>query len=500
MRILALSDLHYSDLSRNMMRRHDDCGVLGRTLLKKAILRLEHMQARPDLIVITGDLLAGDDHPSAQLDLIALKGELTRSGIPFLALPGNHDIDAAEFNRIMGTAPGLHRIGGYGFIVFNDTFERGKDSDPCRREPEDVALPRQIADENPDLPLIALQHAPVYPRIDAAYPYNPLNASEIIESYRASGVVLSLSGHYHPGAEPAILDNTLYYTTPSLKNSPCPFALIELDGATVTITPLALKMTEDYLCDVHCHTEHAYCATTADTAKCIALSRMLGVKRLCITEHAFQLYFPRKTAMSFLWQSNPAMAREVWQTPERGRMRNYREYVAAFRSDYTRAGLEVDLFDDGQLLLAPEDWAFGWDILVGAVHFIQGFRRGEIGQSEAETLFMRDFERMLAHGVHVMAHPFRFFGRNGLATPTRLYRPVAELLVRYGCAAEINYHTYAPDPAFIRLCVECGVRVALGSDTHDLVETGEFYPHLDLMRRAGITAEEIKKHLFITKM
>lgn len=39
MKILAVTDLHYSDLSRNRMRNNKPNAVLARTYFKKAILR-----------------------------------------------------------------------------------------------------------------------------------------------------------------------------------------------------------------------------------------------------------------------------------------------------------------------------------------------------------------------------------------------------------------------------------------------------------------------------
>ena len=495
MKILAISDLHYCDLSRNMMRKHKPNSVLARTLLKKAIVRLQYMNKKPDLIVVLGDLLAGESHPSAKLDLIALKGELTRSGIPFLALPGNHDINASEFNSIMDTPPGLYKIGGYGFMVYNDVFEEHAEYDSCFREQGVIDQTRSIAAENPELPLIALQHAPVYPAINSDYPYNPANTKDIANCYAENNVFLSLSGHFHAGTTPTEHNGVLYHTVPALGKTPFPFSLIELNGTTAEINTITLKMEEDFICDVHCHTEHAYCGTTTDTAKCIALSRELGVSKLCITEHAFQLYFPKKTAMSFIWQSHPEMVEEAWAGRERGRMRNYHEYIKAFRSEDVKAGVELDLYGNGRLLLAPEDMEFDWDLLVGAVHFIEGFKRGHIDQKTAEKLFMRDVERLLKHGVHVLAHPFRFFGRNQLETPVHLFQPVAEMLAHYGTAAEINYHTHSPEVDFIRTCIAHSVKLSLGSDTHDLAEAGEFYPHIDLMKRAGIQANQMHKHV-----
>jgi histidinol phosphatase-like PHP family hydrolase len=63
-------------------------------------------------------------------------------------------------------------------------------------------------------------------------------------------------------------------------------------------------------------------------------------------------------------------------------------------------------------------------------------------------------------------------------------------------AAEINFHTNENDPRFFRECVERGVKIALGSDSHDLAEVGEFYPHLEVLRKAGLSADRYRDILF----
>jgi histidinol phosphatase-like PHP family hydrolase len=35
------------------------------------------------------------------------------------------------------------------------------------------------------------------------------------------------------------------------------------------------------------------------------------------------------------------------------------------------------------------------------------------------------------------------------------------------------------------MCIERGVKIALGSDAHNLLEVGDFYPHLELLRSAA---------------
>ena len=491
--LLAIADLHYTGLARQTAQLPQLRGELAQTLLKKVFQRLHHMGVKPDLALLLGDLVEDGTDRNAELDMLSLHGELTRSGIPCLTLPGNHDGDAAAFNELFDTPPGLHEIGGYGFVVFNDDYNENRE---CVRSEADIARLKTIAKEHPGLPLIAVQHPPIYPPIDSHYPYRPTNVAEIIESFQKSNVVLSLSGHYHKGQKARVHEGVLYHTVSALCEQPFRFSVIRLTGTKVEIEELSLAMQVPHIVDVHCHTEHAYCGTTVNTAPCIALSQALGVSTLCITEHAFQLYFEKPRAMAFKWQNEPALADAVWSTPERGRMAAYQKFAQRLRSPFVKIGLEVDLYDNGKLLLAPEDQETDWDILIGAVHFIQDFVHGQTSQEEAERLFIRDVERLVDQDIDVLAHPFRFFARNRLALPKHLYPVVAGLLADSGVAAEVNFHTNHPDPEFIRICAEKGVKIALASDTHDLVEAGEFWPHVHVLKQAGITRKMFSELLF----
>ncbi len=491
--LLAISDLHYSGLSRQTAQPPPLRGELARTLLSKVFLRLSHMGVKPDLTVLLGGLIENGADRNAELDLLTIYGELSRSQIPALVIPGNHDTDAAAFNALFGTRPGLHEIGGYGLLVFNDAYS---DTHDCTRPEEAIELTRRVAEEHPGLPLIALQHAPIYPPIDSHYPYRPTNTAEIIESFEQAGVILSLSGHFHKGQKARLHEGVLYHTVPALVEQPFRFSLIRLYGTRVEIEELSLAMQVPAIVDVHCHTEYAYCGTTADTSACIALSQALGVSTLCITEHAFQLYFDKTPAMSFKWQADPSRVEQVWAAPGRHRMAAYRRFAEKIRSPYVKIGLEVDLFDNGRLLLAPEDADAEWDLLVGAVHFIQDYVHGKTSQEEAEALFLRDVQRLVDHPIAVLAHPFRFFKRNRLNVPTHLYQTVADLLADSGVAAEINFHTNTPDPEFIGICAAKGVKLALASDSHALEEVGEFWPHVNVLRQAGITPKMFPDMLF----
>ena len=53
-------------------------------------------------------------------------------------------------------------------------------------------------------------------------------------------------------------------------------------------------------------------------------------------------------------------------------------------------------------------------------------------------------------------------------------------------AAEINFHGNEPYPEFLELCIREGVKISLGSDSHNLYEVGFFHPHLALLRDLGV--------------
>jgi histidinol phosphatase-like PHP family hydrolase/calcineurin-like phosphoesterase family protein len=491
--ILAISDLHYTGLARQSAQAPQMRGELAKTLLKKVFLRLKHMGIRPDLTLVLGDLIENGNDRNAYLDLLAINSELLRSEIPFLVVPGNHDGNQQKFDEVFNTTDGFQVCGGYGLFLYSDTYS---DTHDCSRPENEIMRTKTIAKENPGLPFIAVQHPPIYPPIDSHYPYRPTNSAEIIDSFKKAGVILSLSGHYHKGQKPRAHEGVLYHTVPALCEAPFRFSLIRLEGANIEVEDMSLMMQTPNIIDVHSHSEFAYCGTTVDAAPCIALSQALGVSTLCITEHTFQLYFEKRCAMRFKWQNDPAIVKKAWAQPERGRMAAFRKFAEKIRSPFVKVGLEVDLYDKGKLLLAPEDMDAGWDILIGAIHCVQGFVPDKTSQKEAESLFMRDIEMMIVHDIDVLAHPFRFFERNHLKRPKHLYPVVAGLLADCGIAVEVNYHINQPDAEFIRICHEKGVSIALASDAHDLAESGEFWPHVNVLKQAGITPKMYPEALF----
>ncbi len=491
---LVLTDLHYVDRANHTCMITKRKATLGPVLIRKALRRLRNEGVEPTVLILLGDLVDNGDADGGEEDLAAIADAADETGMKVLVAPGNHDGDADRLAKIFDCRPGLHEVAGYGFLLFADDVA---DGDVTTRRPADLTLPADTAATEPGMPLVALQHNPLHPRIDGGYPYMLTNTDEVLAGYARAGVIGSLSGHYHRGQPAHQVDGVTFCTVPAAAEAPYRFAHLRLRGQTMEVRKHSLELPAPGLLDVHCHTEFAYCATSVTAAKAVEVAELMGLAGLCLTEHAFQLYLDREEAWSFRWQTDDAMAHRAMAG--RGRMDAYKQFARRFRGDFVRLGLEVDLRADGSLLLAEQDRA-DWDLLVGAIHKIPEFYDGPGTQAEAERLFFRDTERLLTHDIDVLAHPFRCFKRAEMNRPPHLHAPTAKLLADAGVAVEINFHTNDPDVRFIAECLDRGVRVALGSDSHDLAEVADFAPHLEILREAGVRAEDLADVLYCPPM
>jgi histidinol phosphatase-like PHP family hydrolase/predicted MPP superfamily phosphohydrolase len=483
--LVIIADVHYVDQADHICPIPKRNASLGSELIQRVRQRIQRT-GLPDVIVLMGDLVDNGDAPGAEQDLTALKAELDDIGIPVLVVPGNHDGDPERLLRLFGDHPGLHEINGVLLMTFADRYAP---DDRAARSPEGLALIRETASAHPDAPLLVFQHNPIHPPVESSYPYNLTNAPEVMKSYAEHGVVLSVSGHLHGGSPLCFSDHVGYVTCPALCEAPFRYLRVRVRGHELAVREESLKMSEaPPLVDSHVHTEYAYCASTVTAVDAIERAEKFGLSGITLTEHAGQLYVSSEDYWGARFLNEPELLR--WSRAEgQDRMRAYRAGMQALRSSFVRIGLEVECDRNGELALLDEDRA-GWDLLIGAVHFLP-----ETFEGDTERGFMALTEKLLQQKVAVLAHPFRYFRRQGMDIPRHLFRPMAHLLAKYGVAAEINFHTNEPDPDFFRCCIEEGVPIALGSDSHALYEVGEFAPHLDVLRRAG-AAERLENVLF----
>lgn len=272
---------------------------------------------------------------------------------------------------------------------------------------------------------------------------------------------------------------------PAFHRSPFETTVAELDasGAIRTRTvPMAVEKVPG-ITDFHIHTRLAYCSENMDISKALEMAKLSNIETVTFVEHSGQLYF----RAADYWPG-----RYVWRVrgtapecPVVRRMAEYREMIREEAEAGTFLhGFELDVDRNGDVILDEADRGLA-QVRLGAVHHLAEKYDPHI----AVRQFLFCTEALLHYGVHVLAHPFRIFPWSNLAKPKELYEPVAELLRRSGTAAEINFHQNDPEPEFFELCLKKGVKLALGSDSHNLYEVGFFLPHFRLLAELGVAGK-----------
>lgn len=478
LRLLVLTDSHYARELPPDFPPYRQC-KLGCEFIRRTILDAKD-RGEFDLIVLLGDLV-NDGTLSDFPELLAeIRDTIQASApdTPVLVVPGNHDEHSQEVLKAFDTHAGLHDIAGYRFIVFNDTY----DGDYCTRSQADRKLLAKVAAQDGG-PIIALQHNPLNPVIDnTGYPYMPTNRDAIVDDYTKAGVMLSLSGHYHTGQELNTLNGVKYFTAATVCQTPFLYYVLTLNATDVQVETRQLHLDAQGMppiVDTHAHTEYAYCASGVTFELALQRARTFGLSGICFCEHAPQLY----CCAEDFWKARHIHQPELWKSDRHSRMAEYRRNMVSQKSDFVRFGLEVEVDKDGQLILHEEDrtWA---DLLLGAIHWLMVDDTG-MTMAEKTAAFLRTNESLLAGGVDVLAHPLRYFVRKKLPIPRDIYPTLAQMLADSNTAAEINFHTNRPDPAFFAECIQRGVKITLGSDAHSPWEPATFHPHVQVLREAA---------------
>ena len=245
-----------------------------------------------------------------------------------------------------------------------------------------------------------------------------------------------------------------------------------------------MKIINERLYDMHTHTYFAYCADSDMKPEAVyEEARKQGVEGLAITEHAGQLYVSADDFWSAHFIENPDLIRDR----RRNRMEEYKKAVLPLRSKTIKVGLEVDLDRDGNMTLLEQDKT-GWDVIIGAIHWIPSEFQNDLIKG-----YLWSLDAFSRHNIDILAHPFRIFCRKGISTPKELYTPAVAFLKDNNVAAELNFHTNVPDPAFFKMCIQEGVKISLGSDAHSLCKAGRLAGHLEFLLNLcqGVDIENI---------
>jgi histidinol phosphatase-like PHP family hydrolase len=305
------------------------------------------------------------------------------------------------------------------------------------------------------------------------------NRPQVMADYARAGVALSISGHAHWGQELNFDRGVGYFTCPALCEAPYRYAIVTLRGRQVDAKVHSLQMpASPPVVDVHVHTEFAYCGREIAAERMIARAREMGLAGVVLAEHVPQLYEPAED----FWTGKHVRSPGLWRSGQGWRIDAYRAAMDRLRRDpYVKIGLEVELDADGHLVLRDEDrdWA---DVLVGALHFVSRESK-TLTDAELTAEFLRFTEPLVHSGVDVLAHPLRVFSWIQRPTPPELLAPLAQLLADNGVAAEINFHLNYPEDEFFAQCIARGVKIAFGSDSHELAEVGNLGANLAMVQR-----------------
>jgi len=206
--------------------------VLG---LLEATLSFLKREIRPDILIVTGDLV---DVPfyaierrdasileHAKMDYLQIRKLLDASSINYLVLWGNHD-DETTCREVFGIPALLSEFPTEVDTIIIKTF-------PFDREDPEHFPARDYQSYPHTSPgsgsIVHVQHYVVIPTLNETYPHTYRNAEEILERNIREGVTLSLSGHYHPGHPPMRFGPTTYAIGAAFCEEPFPFYVYELE-------------------------------------------------------------------------------------------------------------------------------------------------------------------------------------------------------------------------------------------------------------------------------
>lgn len=425
-----------------------------------------------DLLCVAGDIVVDDGDTREALGIV--KAILDNLPCPYVVIPGNRDQNREAFAETFPLPEHLD-LPGVRVIPFADPMLPG---DQAERLPADIARTERLCHDFRGR-VITLQHLPLYPPGAAARRAGYANAAKICAQYRRLGIALSISGHEHRGL-PTLQDGPCsYHCVPALCESPYPFQLATLaDDGRCRFRAIKLRHDQP-VHDCHTHTCFAYCCVDLDVAIERRLMDMLNIERVAVTEHSGHLFFTAKD----YWSVRDWFRGSPLRPPENDRSEAYLQHVKDMVAGDQRflSGLEVDIDRNGQLLI-NDRLRQNLDFLIGAIHFLDDPKA-----ADAPELFLFLAEKLMATGfIRVLAHPYRVFAWDGAGSkPTHTFDTLVAMLKRYDVAAELSFHHNHPSPEFFRKCLDAGVKISFGSDSHRLLKLGFFNPHFDFLRSIG---------------
>ena len=478
-KIAVISDIHAPGNPQNPQIR----GELAEMLLLRAVNRFNRW-IKPDVVIVCGDIVDGGDNDVARLWLEKSRQILEKLACPYIAVRGNHDPSVDYFYKIFPSKDHVD-ISGCRFLVFDDHPEPMFNARRSGYQLERFGAARcGFAG-----PIISVQHVPLFPPGLSESPYNYTNAAQIIAEMKKYNVFMTISGHYHKGMGHIHHQGMNFIAAPAASQMPFGYMVIETDGRSTAVETQSMQLPAALgLVDRHVHTQLAYCSENMDVAQILRLYRDFGLADIVFTEHSGQLYFDNES----FWNGD-CYAAGLDKTNEKiNRMPQYFGLMRENNVPQKSIGLEVDVDYAGRAMIKPKDKK-NVQFLLGSLHKLQELDKPAIDMAAVKQEYLRRTEALLQSGVNVLAHPFRLFMRRQMPLPADLYEKLVKLLIQYNTAAEVNFHGQEAESEFFEMCLNSGVKLALSSDSHNMYELGELWPHLQMLRKLGVSNNDISR-------
>ena len=248
------------------------------------------------------------------------------------------------------------------------------------------------------------------------------------------------------------------------------------------------------LLDVHGHTSFSYCASDDLTLAVYrdALDEPGGLlARQGITNHGFQAYFPPHIAWSWTFLDHPSLF-DSHRARGDERFLALWEELESMKDDRLLFGVEVELMGDGRLTVSDVVREKA-DLVLGSLHVLpRSYERGASAEEHFEA-FLAYNRDLIAAGVGILAHPFRWLREATGFIPRDLVAELVAIAADAEVAVELNLRGGSTALlSLIREAVAAGVPIALGTDAHAVHEVGRLEGHLDYIRLAGFEPEAVR--------
>lgn len=187
---------------------------------------------------------------------------------------------------------------------------------------------------------------------------------------------------------------------------------------------------------------------------------------------------------------------------ERGRMGSNRlkRYLSEVQAASLLKGVEVDIYEDGDLSLDPSEKPL-FDYVIAGVHKMAGIAfwgdptpipdpKGFV-----ENMRVVIIEAMESKVIDVIAHltwlPEDIRGMASSLITDDWVDSVVRTAASLGVAIEINGSWTVPDEQVVKKCLKEGVKLSMGSDAHRASDVGNIKYPLTLLSRLGAGLDDL---------